>query len=246
MKKEILLRTTCLILMCLCLFTYKMYAQDLVPGINYGYNPPGSDNVITDIQVDVCNNENDDATWGFDVGMYLYDQATTNYWVIGTTNLSNGLSGNSCITISNWDIDIDDTPNIPAGTYRLGLWVDVNDDISETDENNNAGLLSGNINYTPASTSGINDQNSIVGKLHQNFPNPVKDATTFKFELLKAARTTLTIYNATGQQIAVLVNEKLQQGEHSIKYNTENLATGLYYYTLQTEDLILTNKFIKS
>src|SRR5688500_14217194 len=70
----------------------SLMAQDLAPGINYSYNPPGSDGIITDITVDVVNNDNNSAG-SFDVAMYLYDQSTTNYWIIGTTNVPS-LSGN--------------------------------------------------------------------------------------------------------------------------------------------------------
>jgi len=35
----------------------QLSAQDLDPGINYSYNPPASDGIITDITVDVVNND---------------------------------------------------------------------------------------------------------------------------------------------------------------------------------------------
>src|SRR5687767_7521825 len=107
-------KITLIIAMAACLLAAKTgNAQiDLVPGINYSYNPPGSNCIITGITVDACNNDNGNAS-AFDVSMYLYDQSTQNYWIIGTTRLNSGLSGNSCITISNWDIDISQTSGIP-------------------------------------------------------------------------------------------------------------------------------------
>src|SRR5687768_11022911 len=114
----------CFIVMLFIMIKTTQAQIDLVPGINYSYNPPGSNGIITGITVDACNNDNGNAG-SFDVAMYLYDQSTTNYWIIGTTSLP-GLSGNACITISNWNIDINNTSGIPAGTYRLGVWVDSN------------------------------------------------------------------------------------------------------------------------
>lgn len=218
-------------------------AQDLVPGINYSYNPPGSNGIITGITVDAC--ENDGVSVGqFDVAMYLYDQATTNYWIIGTTAV-NSLSGSNCITISNWNIDINNTSGIPAGTYRLGIWVDSNSDISESDENNNAGLLSGNINYTP-SASGII---SIAGqksetKLGAAFPNPASGETKFHFTLASAGKTSLKVFDAVGREVASLVDEELQAGTYTYLFSTAVLPEGVYFYTLRAGDKIFTQRLM--
>ena len=106
----------------------KLAAQDLAPGINYAYNPPGANGIITSISVDVVENDGV-STGSFDVAMYLYDMSTSTPYVIGTTNIPS-ISGSSVITISNWNIDINNTPGIPAGTYRLGVWVDSNGDVT--------------------------------------------------------------------------------------------------------------------
>ena len=200
---------------------------DLVPGINYSYNPPGSNCIITSITVDACNNDAGNAS-AFDVSMYLYDQSTTNYWIIGTTRLNNGLSGNSCITISNWDIDITQTTAVPNGTYRLGIWVDSGSEISETDENNNAGLLSGNINYTCAGSSGVNDVVSFISDL-SSYPNPVSTTTTITYSLLQDAKVVVDLVDLTGKKIASLDDSKKISGTYNLVYDASALETGVYF-----------------
>lgn len=208
-----------------------MNAQDLAPGINYSYNPPGSDALITDITVDVVENDGTAAS-SFDVSMHLYDQSTQNYWIIGTQNIPS-LSGWSLITISNWDIDIDDTPGIPAGTYRLGIWVDSNDDISESDENNNAGLLAGNINYNP--TSAIEDM-SIVAASVNCFPNPANVNTTLSFEMNVAGDVTIEVYDVLGNLVSMSSEGNLAPGQYQRSISTENLAPGIYFVSLVCGD----------
>ncbi|MBC7864135.1 MAG: T9SS type A sorting domain-containing protein [Bacteroidia bacterium] len=220
--------------------TITVNAQtDLVPGINYSYTPPASDNVINDITVDVCNNDNG-AAGSFDVAMYLYDQATTNYWIIGTFNVPS-LSGSACNTISNWDIDIDNTSGIPAGTYRLGVWVDSNSDVTETDENNNAGLLSGNINYTPA--TGISNQQPIHFNLTGNFPNPANDESRVSFSLTKPAMILLEVYDLSGKKISEIANDQFPAGQHSIQMNCSKLEAGIYFIRMSSGINSVTRKF---
>jgi len=233
-------KITILLLMLVILGINKLVAQDLVPGMNYSYNPPGSNGIITDITIDVCNNDGTSAS-SFSVGIYLYDPSNGNYWVLDQTTV-NSLSGNSCITISNWDIDINSTPNIPAASgYRIGTWVDSNDDISESDENNNTGLMSGSFSYTPNS-NGINEI-SIV-KLLTAAPNPAEDFTKLNFELQEGADVSLDIYNASGQLVKNVVKEKLEKGLHSYMLDCNALAAGVYYYTLNTGKGIQTQKLV--
>lgn len=215
----------------------SLMAQDLAPGINYSYNPPAADGIITDISVDVLNNDNTSAG-SFEVAMYLYDQATTNYWIIGTTNVPS-LSGNSLITISNWDIDINNTSGIPAGTYRLGVWVDSNEDISEADENDNAALLSGNINYSPA--NGIGDH-AIEAASVNCFPNPAGNATTLSFNLTESSDVTIEVFDALGNRVEKISNGQLAPGLHTQVISTENYADGIYFVSIASGEIVITRR----
>jgi hypothetical protein len=214
-------------------------AQDLAPGINYSYNPPGSNGVITGITVDVV--ENDGVSVGsFDVSMYLYDMSTSTPYVIGTTTVPS-LSGSSVMTISNWDIDINNTSGIPAGTYRLGIWVDSNSDISESDENNNAGLLAGNINYNP-NASGI-ATNSILANSISLFPNPSDGEVKMNFTLDQNSAVSVNIYDMTGKLVKVVNDaEAMSAGTYSMDISTSELSSGIYFVTLTTGELSVTRR----
>lgn len=227
-----------LLFLCALGATASLAAQDLAPGINYSYNPPGADGIIHGITVDVVNNDGNSAG-SFDVAMYLYDQSTTNYWIIGTTNIPS-LSGNSLITISNWDIDINNTPGIPGGTYRLGIWVDSNNDISEADENDNAGLLAGNINYNPA--SGIEDH-ALVATSVICFPSPANESTTLSFTLDDASTVSIELFDALGNRVEVISdNASLSAGTHTENISTAELANGVYFVSVTTGQTTITRR----
>ncbi|MBS4027484.1 MAG: T9SS type A sorting domain-containing protein [Ignavibacteriales bacterium] len=72
--------------------------------------------------------------------------------------------------------------------------------------------------------------------LLQNFPNPFNPITTIKFSLAKSTFVSLKVYNIVGEEIARLVSEELQAGNHQVIWNADGFASGVYFYRLQTEE----------
>ncbi len=78
-------------------------------------------------------------------------------------------------------------------------------------------------------------------QLFQNYPNPFNPSTTIEFDLAKPARVTLNIYNTLGQEVAELFTGKLATGRYQYNWNAAGLASGVYYYQLETD-----NRFIQT
>lgn len=72
--------------------------------------------------------------------------------------------------------------------------------------------------------------------LYQNYPNTFNPITKIKFDLSKTEWVTINIFNITGQNIKTLVNQNFSTGQHTIKFNGSELATGLYYYKITTKN----------
>ncbi|MCI0449505.1 MAG: T9SS type A sorting domain-containing protein [Chlorobi bacterium] len=72
--------------------------------------------------------------------------------------------------------------------------------------------------------------------LYQNYPNPFNPMTKIRFSIPPVGtgpRTVqLTIYDITGKQIAVLVNERLNAGTYEARWNASNYPSGVYFYKL--------------
>lgn len=79
-----------------------------------------------------------------------------------------------------------------------------------------------------------------------NTPNPAKNYTIISYNLPDNANVQLYIHNVNGQLIKTLLEEKQTAGKHQIKWNTDNLLSGIYFYTLKTENNIATKKCIIS
>lgn len=211
---------------------------DLVPGINYSYNPANEQGIIEIIYVDVCNNGSDDAP-AFDVSMYLWDADIQQHYVIATTRLTNGLSGNACVSIENWIININDTPDIPAGVYRLGIWVDSSEEVEETNTQNNAGLLSGNNHYTPSSFVEV----SVIRKL-EVFPNPATDQLSIEFELTEVNPVSIGLFDVTGKRVIEIADNEISSGINTLNIDISSLCSGIYYLAIQNNSGKLVKKVI--
>lgn len=80
--------------------------------------------------------------------------------------------------------------------------------------------------------------------LHQNYPNPFNPSTTFAFSLPEASHVELAIFNALGQEVARLVDQRLPAGDHRWQWEAGALPAGLYVYRLRTSERVLTKKLL--
>lgn len=72
-------------------------------------------------------------------------------------------------------------------------------------------------------------------QLFQNYPNPFNPNTIISFQLDRPERIELRLYASTGALIQTLAQGDYNSGLHQIKVNGENLASGIYFYQLETE-----------
>jgi hypothetical protein len=77
------------------------------------------------------------------------------------------------------------------------------------------------------------NSNSTMTELLGNAPNPAKESTEIKFRLSSPRNVSLKLYNLMGKEVATLVNDKLDQGDHVVKFSVSNIPDGIYFYTLK-------------
>jgi len=69
-------------------------------------------------------------------------------------------------------------------------------------------------------------------KLRQNIPNPFNPTTEIYYDLSSEGHVRLTVYNLSGQTIAVLVDEVQSPGKHGVTWNASGFPSGMYFYRL--------------
>jgi len=85
-------------------------------------------------------------------------------------------------------------------------------------------------------TSGDNQVDQLAPRffqLYQNYPNPFNPVTTISYSLTIKSQVELVIYNALGESVMQLVNEEKEAGKYSVKFDSINLPSGIYFYKLQ-------------
>ena len=93
--------------------------------------------------------------------------------------------------------------------------------------------------------TGVNESpesNPMKFNLTQNYPNPFNPSTTIRYTLAKDSKVKIVVYDLLGKEVATLVDTKLNAGEHTVKWNTENMASGIYIYKLITKDFAQSKK----
>ncbi len=93
------------------------------------------------------------------------------------------------------------------------------------------------------STAVVGSNNQPKGfALEQNYPNPFNPTSTIRYSIPKQSFVTLKVYNILGQEVATLVNAVRKAGSYSIVFNASTIPSGVYVYTLATDEFISTKK----
>ena len=80
--------------------------------------------------------------------------------------------------------------------------------------------------------------------LSQNYPNPFNPRTEISYEVPAAKLVKLTVYNILGKEMAELVNERQSPGKYKVSFDASNLTSGVYFYTLSTDNFTETKRMI--
>jgi len=204
-------------------------------------------------------------TWG---GVYGNQPQPTTPWAVqywdgdAWVTVEEGIGGSFEEGVNGVDTDAQsewmaDTPVVTT-KFRLAVWSDGIDPLfsyhirgrggstlnwDETDSTFKAILLQyRDLSAVAVESNDLAKPNEFV--LHQNFPNPFNPETNIKFTLQKDGQVQLSIYNITGQEVAVLVDEKMSQGTHQVTFDASSLTSGVYFYKLKTNYGVLTNKML--
>lgn len=81
-----------------------------------------------------------------------------------------------------------------------------------------------------------------VFHLDQNYPNPFNSSTVINFEIPRSTRVEIVLFDVVGQKVQTLVNDELNSGRYNLTLNSDNLASGVYFYTMFADGKIIETK----
>ena len=80
--------------------------------------------------------------------------------------------------------------------------------------------------------------------LEQNYPNPFNPVTNIRIQMPNSGNVKLTVFDITGKEVAVLVNENLSAGTYNIDFDASRLASGTYFYRMEAGSFTEVKKMI--
>ncbi len=79
--------------------------------------------------------------------------------------------------------------------------------------------------------------------LRQNYPNPFNLNTQIGYSIPVTARVSLNVFSMTGQKVAILFDGVQHAGNYIAAFDGTGLASGVYFYQLQSGNVTITKKF---
>ncbi len=89
----------------------------------------------------------------------------------------------------------------------------------------------------------VNIESEIESELSTSaHPNPFNPSTTINFTLPNESNVVLRVFDVLGREVAELLNEVKSEGSHSVYFDASSLSSGVYFYTIEAGDKIITNR----
>ena len=111
-----------------------------------------------------------------------------------------------------------------------------------------------NVAFSPMIIVGVDPSHDIRQvpkefKLLQNYPNPFNPVTRISYDIIEATNVTIRIYDLLGHSVKTLVNERKDVGFYTtlwngLDQNGSKVASGVYFYRLETERFTATKKML--
>jgi hypothetical protein len=80
--------------------------------------------------------------------------------------------------------------------------------------------------------------------LFQNYPNPFNPTTRINYQIPELSFVILKVYDVLGNEITTLVNEEKSIGSYEVKFESNKLPSGIYFYQLQAGSYVETKKMV--
>ena len=216
-----------------------------------------SELMASDAPIEVAMNMH--SAYGTDRFFVFHDSVgTSSRYTILEQDYIGGVRENFISGIKPWDYRITWTTGTPTYYPESWFWLNFQEDVmaltyedmnsilaTDFDSTANA-LLHGIADYLDIGTA-IAEQNPGDIKpfrLFQNYPNPFNPDTRIKYQVSKLKNVKLVVYNALGQKVRTLVDQKQATGDYSVTLDGSDLSSGIYFYKLSTGSNVQVRKMV--
>jgi hypothetical protein len=90
----------------------------------------------------------------------------------------------------------------------------------------------------------ISSEIPVSFSLSQNYPNPFNPSTRIRFALPKNSFAQIIVFDALGREVEKILSEQLNAGTYEADWNATNYPSGVYFYSIKTDDFAATRKMV--
>ena len=179
---------------------------------------------------------------------------------------ADGLSDSAAVMYLTSPNGVADTTGVTLGGFPItnsgwaGTWSPI-DSISTSGYYVKVPASSAAIVKIKDTITSVSDKPGLPGSftLYQNYPNTFNPTTNIGFSVPSGRDLTqsgqissasgggfvsLKVYDILGREVATLVNENKQPGIYNVKFDANNLASGIYFYQLRANNFVATKKMV--
>jgi hypothetical protein len=81
-------------------------------------------------------------------------------------------------------------------------------------------------------------------ELEQNYPNPFNPVTKIKFDVAKFYNVKIIVYDLSGKELDIIINQPMQQGTYEVIWNGEKYSSGIYFLRMLADNYVETKKMV--
>jgi hypothetical protein len=111
---------------------------------------------------------------------------------------------------------------------------------TQADDNSNMGyyIMYGNIPYVGAINVGVDEEAVMIEgfELLTAYPNPFNPSVSIDFQMPVVGHLTARIYDMNGREVATLSDKSYDQGHHTLNWDAQGFASGIYLVKLATPE----------
>jgi parallel beta-helix repeat protein len=166
--------------------------------------------------------------------------------------INSGIGGT---TVPKGRVEIFSDPSNQGNIYEGSALADENGDFSwigavtgpfvtatVTDPDGNTSGFSSSIQITGVKK--IQDSGPRAFFISQNYPNPFNPATAIRFGIQKPGHVLLNVYDMMGREVLKIIDAEYAPGDYKVVVNAIGLASGLYFYKIETQNFISMRKML--
>jgi subtilisin family serine protease len=80
--------------------------------------------------------------------------------------------------------------------------------------------------------------------LEQNYPNPFNPSTTIRIAVPRPSRVSIVVFDILGQKVATIAGREFDAGYHTLSWNCQSCAAGIYFLRMRAEEFVQTRKML--